>query len=91
MEPLDYTFLMKSIQTPQCISPELLLNKICTFKSPLYSFGCVVYCLFHNGQFPLNETKIDRIRNIMLQKDYYIELREELEKIIELKTLFYGL
>jgi len=51
----------------------------------------VIYCLFHNGEYQISETNVNKLRNIILQKDYFIELREEIEKIVELKTLFYGL
>ena len=69
----------------------MLMNRVCTFKSPQYSFGAVIYNLFHNGQYHIDEKNIAKLKNIIVQKDFFIELQADIEKIIELKTLFYGL
>jgi serine/threonine protein kinase len=67
MIPPDYLNLQKLIKIPDCTPPEVLFNKVCTVKTPLYSLGAILFACLNNGRFHLGgenlETTMFRLKN----------------------------
>ena len=94
MHPADFNFFLKNVQNITSIAPELTINKVPTIKTPLYSFGVIVYRLISLGQYPIPLMDIRKLRDRYKNKDYSIELPEDLDTIkgeAKFKPVLYGL
>lgn len=81
MTPVDMRWFLGAIDDVENIAPEIIFNKVQTLKTPLYSYGVIIYRLFHEGRFPLKCKNIDRLKDRYTNRDYEIEIDEGVNTI----------
>lgn len=91
MIPPDFIHFQKIMTEAHCVPPEALVNKVCTFKAPMFSLGVILYALFHGGSYPLKDETVDQIKIRYFNKDVQFQIKPELEGLRELKMIFHGL
>lgn len=89
--PPDYIHFMETVKDAECLPPEVIFNKVCTFKTPLYSLGVVLYLVFHRGRFPLECQSVEQLKIRLKTKDFKLQLDDSIEKTPDLKLLLHGL
>lgn len=92
LSPPDYLwFTTKGIRDPDSVPPEALFNKVCTFKTPLYSLGSLLYALFHSGRFPFAGESVEQVKVRLANNDTQVKLEVPPAQAQKLKSLLNGM
>jgi hypothetical protein len=59
------------------VPPEVLFNRTCGVKTPIYSYGVIFYKLLHQS-YPSDIDNVIDMTNAYLSREFYYELREDL-------------
>ena len=81
MTPVDLRWFVKTIDAVENLAPEIIFNKVSTLKTPLYSYGVIIYRLFHNGRFPLKCKNLEKLKDRYNNRDYEIEIDESVNTV----------
>jgi len=78
MEEFDHNYLLGVIeQNLQTSPPEVINNKLCGVKTPLYSFGAIFYRLIH-GRYPTDILTVREIKDFFASNMKITEFRSDL-------------
>lgn len=78
LEEFDHNFLLTVLN--KCVAtvpPEVLFNRTCGVKTPIYSYGVIFYKLLHQS-YPSDIDNAIDMTNAYLSREFYYELREDL-------------
>lgn len=94
MAPVDYRWFLGAINALENVAPEIIFNKVPTLKTPLYSYGVIIYRLFHHGRYPLKSKSLDKLKDRYNNRDYEIEIDKSVSTVrgrAQIKPVLYGL
>ena len=78
MDEYNHNFFMSILgDNFHTIPPEVIFNKLCGVKTPLYSFGVIFYKLLHH-KYPTSCTTLQQMIDAYQNKDHVIEFRKDL-------------
>ena len=78
LEEYDHNFLLTEIN--RCVAtvpPEVLFNKTCGVKTPIFSFGVIFYKLLHK-KYPMKIENVQEMINAYISKEFYFTLKDNI-------------
>lgn len=94
MDPADFRFFEENVENYETVAPELHFNLVPTLKTPLYSFGVIIYQLFHEGNYHVKERSLKELKHRYINKDYQIRISNSVDNIrgrTKIRPVLYGL
>ena len=69
MEEFDHNYLLTVLERNlPTVPPEVIFNRLCGVKTPLYSFG-VIFFKFVHGKYPNDLPTVQDMKNLFISKD----------------------
>lgn len=64
--------------TPNYLAPETISHSAVSFKTDVWSFGCIIYCLFYK-RTPFEDQSIEQTMKNILSRKYFLDQKTPLE------------